>query len=395
VVKARDCAHSVYEDLASLYVVMGDFQKALSALGTSRTKPLEKRYRPQFAMLRRTVLVDMLGALGKGPEAARIAAELYAQPRRTGMESSPAKVERLSRSFRYALALDGRMAVLAEQASYAPLPEGPLKMVSELSTVAATRWEVRRAVLQLTFDDDRLALLARPNISESEDWSAWRLGDLADIVGLGVMKAAFAQARRTDAAFPESVAYYDALDGEVAFRGGDLETAVDLAAAALAKLPREEALLRWRTLAWQADALRRLGKAKEARLAYGEVLQRWPSIFRILGLKLPATLAVGAHPLAQETGLRMARSARFSFSPAAPYTVGVESDGKVVELCLRDDSGSQIACATGDKATAALDAFHNAAFTPKLSLTESDLRSLDGSPVRVGADEALKKVLGP
>jgi hypothetical protein len=42
----------------------------------------------------------------------------------------------------------------------------------------------------------------------------------------------------------------------------------------------------------------------------------------------------------------------------------------------------------------ALEAFHVAAFSPKVSLTQSDLKSLDGSPVRVGADQAMKKLLG-
>ena len=42
-----------------------------------------------------------------------------------------------------------------------------------------------------------------------------------------------------------------------------------------------------------------------------------------------------------------------------------------------------------------LDAFHVEAFSPKVTLTQSDLNSLDGSPVRVGADEVVKKVMEP
>jgi hypothetical protein len=42
-----------------------------------------------------------------------------------------------------------------------------------------------------------------------------------------------------------------------------------------------------------------------------------------------------------------------------------------------------------------LEKFHAAAFSPKVSLKQSDLNSLDGTTVRVGADEVLKGVLGP
>lgn len=390
--KPGDCPSSVYNDLAILYTVEGELQKALAALASARAQPLEKRLRPQFALVRRAVLVDLLLVMGKGAEAVGLAAELYAQPARSGMVSSAASFERLGRTTRYAFALDAQITHLREQASYAELPAGPAAVVGELAGLAATRWEVRRAILQLLAEKDLLVLLARPNlISES---STWRLADLTEVAGTGVLRAATARARAVDAPFPEATAYFDAIDGELAFRGGDLEQAVALADAAVKGLPREEALLRWRTRAWQADALRRLGRAAEARAAYQEVLNRWPTALRLLGLALPVTLASDGE-LAGQTAARLGRSIRFAVAAQAPFALRVEQRGGAVEICLRDDSGAQLTCAGGADPTAALDAFHDAAFSPRVSLTQSDLRSLDGSPVRVGADEALKAVLGP
>ena len=152
--KARDCADSVYNQLAGLYLIMGELQKALSALESSRREPVEKRYRPQFAFVRRGVLVDLLTVLGKGAEAGRIAAEVYAQPARTGMVSGSAQGERLARTVRYALALDGQVALLREQASYGPRLTGIFAVMGELAGLLVKRWEIRRAVLQLVAEDD-------------------------------------------------------------------------------------------------------------------------------------------------------------------------------------------------------------------------------------------------
>ena len=100
--------------------------------------------------------------------------------------------------------------------------------------------------------------------------------------------------------------------------------------------------------------------------------------------------------------------------------------GDIYQICLSDDTGVQLACGGNDKPNerpvvaghekpgdkpaaaavadavidsdpvlAAIDGFHSAAFSPRVSLTQADLNSLDGSTVRVDADEVLKGVLGP
>ena len=74
------------------------------------------------------------------------------------------------------------------------------------------------------------------------------------------------------------------------------------------------------------------------------------------------------------------------------------SADNVVELCLTDTAGFQFACAKGgkdDSVISALDAFHDAAFSPKVALEQTDLSSLDGSPVRVSADQVVKGILEP
>ncbi len=398
----RDCPNAGYDQLAGLYLAQGEFQKALSAIETLKGERLEKRYRPHFALSRRMILADVLYALGKVEDAERMAAELYSMPERTGMTSGSVEAERFARSFRYWMTLDTRIVLDRERLSYAPrftLPE-PSAALRIL-----TQWEIRRALIQLAAGADILVTLTRPNLGEINEWTAWRSGGLPRVLGTGVVKAAIEVGRERDEAYPEAAGYFDALAGEIAWLEGDHERASRLATSALARLPREEALLRWRTQAWNADALRRQGRLEEARPLYHEVLQKYPTALRVLDLALPASVSADDDELARATADRLRRSSRFAVAQDAPFKLRVSVADGLPTICLTDANGFQLGCGTAAKtekkrdeeatATAALEAFHAAAFSPKVSLKQSDLSSLDGTPVRVGADEVLKGVLSP
>ncbi|MFZ5443074.1 MAG: tetratricopeptide repeat protein [Myxococcota bacterium] len=392
--KLKDCIDPVDNQLASLAILMGQFQQAVSALESSRTTYIEKRYRPHFALARRGVLVDLLDAVGQPAEAVKLARELYGQQQRMGASSSAPEIERLSRTLRYSYALDGRVAQLEEQAAYAELPGGPAVVAAELSRTLAARWEVRRALVQLLSGDERLLLMTRPAMGEVSDWPSWRTGDLIDVVGTGVMRASIKRARVVDAHFPETEAPLDALEAEVAFHEGNWKDTVRLASSALERLPKREAMLRWRVMTVRGEALRRLGRLQEAQADFAELLQRWPTAFRAFHLAVPVKLTHDGSALAKDTAARLGRSPRFTVQDQAPWQLLVTGRAPAVDVCLLDSNGGQLACASGEGASKALDAFHAAAFAPKVSLTQSDLKSLDGSPVRVGADQALKGLLG-
>jgi tetratricopeptide (TPR) repeat protein len=392
--KLKECIDPVDNQLAALAIVTGQFQQAVAALESSRATFIEKRYRPHFALARRGVLVDLLDAVGQPEDALKLAKGLYGQQQRMGASSSSPEVERLSRTLRYAFALDGRVEQLREQAAYAELPAGPASAAAELTRTIATRWEVRRGLLQLLAGDDRLLLMTRPAMGEVSDWPSWRTGDLVDVVGTGVMRASIKRARAIDAAFPETAAWLDQLEGEVAWREGNWKEAVRLSELALQGLDKRAAMLRWRAMTLRGDALRHLGRSSEGFADLAEVLQRWPTAFRAFSLSVPVTLTTDGSQLAKDTAARLGRSPRFDVQDKAPWKLMVTSRAPAVDVCLLDQNDAQLACASGEGASKALDAFHAAAFAPKVSLTQSDLKSLDGSPVRVGADQALKGLLG-
>ena len=389
----HDCEGDGYDQLTGLYLGEGELQKSVAALESLKQVPIPKRYRPQFAIERRALLADILHALGRTADAERLAREVYELPERTGMTSSSKRAAAIDRGFRYWQAVDARLARIAEMTAYRPM----LATLSvDVMRLVATRWTVRHELIELLADDDMLVTYTRPNMGEPDTTGSWRTMALADIVGTGIMEDAVARARTLDAEFPEAQPYLDLFAGELAYRRGDYAVAADRAAAALPKLPHEEALLRYRALAWQADALRKLGKL-DAR-PYHDVLQNFPSIFRILDLAIPVAIESDGSPAAAEAARRAADSPRFAQTTGAPFKIVTRAVEGVVEMCLTDTRGFQFACAKGtkdDPAISALDAFHEAAFSPKVALGQLDLSSLDGSPVRVSADQVVKGILEP
>jgi tetratricopeptide (TPR) repeat protein len=395
----QDCDGAGYDQLAGLYIVEGEFAKAIEALKSLRGTPIQKRYRPHYALERRSILADIMYALGKTDDAERLAAEVYGLPERLGMISTPKRHADFIRAFRYWMALDTKIAHAAEKSSYRSFADS---WSYDDVTLPFTRWSIRRLLIQLLADDDFLVSITRPNMGELFQHASWRNPMLIEILGTGVMSDTVAEARAADTQFPQATPFYDLFDAEISYRKGDLTAAVDAATAALAKLPKEEAMMRWRTLAWQAEALRRQGRLEAARPLFHEVLQKAPSMLRILDTELPVTISDDGSPLAKEAARRVRHSPRFDATDGAPFKISATSKNGVVELCLTDDGGFSFGCAHGEKndgddatVVSALDAFHDAAFTPKIALEQSDLNSLDGSPTRATADHMLKGLVEP
>jgi tetratricopeptide (TPR) repeat protein len=385
----NDCASSPYVDLAWIYLMGGEFQQTVAALKQANAVPLAKQYRPHHMIERRAMLADLVHALGKPEEAERLATEVYEQPERTGMVSASEAMARLTRTIRYWLALDARVIYERERASYRSFYSN----ATTRARLVAARWEVRRALFQLSADTEALITITRPNIGDTHV-ARWTTGGLIEILGPGVMKTAVAEARRRDAEFPEATPYFDALSGEIAYRTGELAEAVKLADSALAGIPSQDGLIRWYVMAWKADADWRLGNKDAAIAGYHDVLQKLPGALRILDVALPVTVKHDGSGLASEIADGLTESSRFTSSGGSGFQIDVSANGNESTICLTDARGFQFACDTSTKgAEAALDAFHLAAFSPKIAVTQADLSGLDGSATSRTADQVLEGLL--
>jgi hypothetical protein len=247
----------------------------------------------------------------------------------------------------------------------------------------------------LLVEEDFLRLVMRPNLSDIGDFPAWRTPDLIDILGGGVWNTALDEARSLDAKSPGATAYYDAFEAEFRLRSGQPVEAIRLAEAALQGLPKEEALIHWRLTAVFAESLTALNRKADARPHWSRLMREWPTIIRILDLRLPVSISHDGSTVGSAIASRLKRSKRFREDASAPHSIQIEAAGKGALVCLTEGTQARLTCATEETPDAVLEKFHADAFSPKISLTDADMRGLDGSPIRVSADEALKQVLTP
>jgi hypothetical protein len=174
---------------------------------------------------------------------------------------------------------------------------------------------------------------------------------------------------------------------------GDDARALELAQSALERLPPAEALLRARVAAVGAEAARRRGDDALIVPLFQRALELDPGIVRRLGLAIPArvTLEIGGEaPERAATLLRRsprliradgAFELRITAGPPGPLGPGLRA-------CLQGQLGASLGCAdievkpdeAPDETGARLAReFHHAVFAMHLPLTDSDLRSLDGT----------------
>jgi tetratricopeptide (TPR) repeat protein len=390
----KDCPVSAYQRLAPLYLLEGQFQKSISATKSLQQSGIDKRYRPQFAIENREETAGLLYALGKLEDAARIEGDIYDMPGRTGMSSGSLPRAHLTTSAFYWAILDARITEEHERSSVRPFFKD-LARRAKIAALEMRRWEVEHAILKLATSEHELIFAMRPYSGVVDPWM---IGTFAEALGEGVARKAIAMARALDADSPGAAAYYDAYDGELDWRVGDYASAARLAASALEKLPRLDMLMRWRTMTWYADALRKLGRKSEADDRLREVLESFPTMLRVLGVQLPATVTSDGSAIARAAADRLQGSSRLEKGDLAQITINDRGDS--LEICL-GDAARQIACTkqkenshdvTGT-ISAALDAFQDSGLSPRVEMTQSDISSLDGSPTRIDSDTALKEIL--
>ncbi|TNF24991.1 MAG: hypothetical protein EP329_23855 [Deltaproteobacteria bacterium] len=395
----NDCPNSSYEHLANLYLVEGAFQKTISAFKKLVRAPIDRRYRPQFVMGNRAILVELLYALGRGADGLPFAKQVFNAPDRTGMTSVSKDDIRFGHAVALWQMLDLRIQEVLEQSSVRGLfSAGDLAM--DARDMRLEQWELERILLTLSLRDEILVTNLRPYLRGVKPWYA---GNLARILGPGLVEAALERARKLDApqVGTEAAGYYDAMLGELRHLSGDREEAVRLGRKALEAMPKETRLLRWRTVTWLGVDELALGETAAGLGHLREALQQYPSAFKQLDLRVPVAIYHDEQPFSRAVAERLAESRRLEPGRDDAFRVDVSFGDAEVKVCLAASDGFRFGCATApvdkageDDVVAACDAFHGELFSPKVELTSSDINSLDGSTVRVNAGQVLDGLLG-
>ncbi len=268
-------------------------------------------------------------------------------------------------------------------------------------------WTDDERIVQVLSDEERLIATFRVYLRGGiEPVPVWLLGDLVQVLGPGVVAAVLKRVRRLE---PDKRvhAYCDAFGAEVRLAQGNEAEAIELAQAAMAKLPKTEALLRARSAAVGAEAARRAGRHKLSLSLFEKALQLDPSVIRRLGLAIPAqVVSHSSDPVAQLAVELIANSPRLRESQGG-FSINLTGQGRTLRACLRTSGGTLITCArptfkkgeeklsADDKAQRIAEAFHRTALAMPLGLTGTDLSSLDGSTTvaEQAARDKLRNVL--
>jgi len=396
----KDCPAAAYPHLANLYLLRGDYQRAMTAVKSAREQGIARKYRQQFEMGNQTWLGRLLFALGHFEKSLEKSAQVVRTPDRVGMTSFSSDLMRIIALVEHHAALEAREQELLEQASARPLKER-LGLWMARRSLETSAWLLRRKTDRLLGRDDTLVHLVRPYFKPLPPWNA---GALVDAVGAGVVRRALEEARRRETMSRETAPYFDALEAEVELREGALEKGLVKLTRALRALPKDEVLLRGRLEALGADAARRLGRTAEAERLYHGALEHFPSALRFLGLRLPVEVRSDQGVLARRVAEALLGSPRLvSAGAGGAFVVQVTGGERDLRLCLQGRAGRRYGCGEVDVSSSrrdeervarAVDAFHAKVFAPKIDLTQRDINSLDGSAVRGDADEVLKQVLG-
>jgi tetratricopeptide (TPR) repeat protein len=361
-----------HRDLADLYLRSGRFTEAAAAV---KRIPEVRNLRPasmvdsdRAEILRTASALFILG--GRPEDALRMTEEALRRPdRRSHQSRDPAQ------DVAVAALLDrqARLAV-AERIVEDAVPEGIFgRLWARVRAVfhRVLAYRSGRRVVDALAGEDRVVGFLRIDSAKAAIVPPWLVGDLVDLVGSGVARAAAGKAEAADRR--EGIrAYLDAFRAEAAYAERDVDGFEEFARRALEDLPRGERMLRARLLGERA--VLHCASKVDARCTHdlASVMEIDPGLFRRLRVGIPVRLEVDAGGRALAEILE--RSPRFH----------VRGDGLVLRVtgpasaCLTTADGQIFECVEAEDPASAARAFQERVFSPRVELSRVDLDSLDG-----------------
>ncbi|MEE8526736.1 MAG: hypothetical protein V3T72_22595 [Thermoanaerobaculia bacterium] len=389
-------------DLTLLYLAEGRMPEALEAVRkmfrwrSRQPAYIDEQNRAETEMTSAIFLI----AAGHPEDAARITDRALDRPDRTGFTSSE------SEQMEAAVALVDRLAnrtaaeLLAEEASWSKLGDSIRARLASVQR-RSRAWSSGRRAAALLAHQRILDATVRPYLAGSVEIPEWIEPEIIEIVGPGVLQAALLQARERET-LAAAEGYFLAYESEIAFLRGRHQETLRIADEALRTLPEAEVLLRARVAAIAARASQARGDHSRALAMYDLAMQSDPGIIRRLGIALPTRFQTSPGPVAKLAARYLRRSPRFDEkSSGFSLRIAGVDDGEAYLLGANDAVLAQVRVTpragedSEDLARRLARELHEAAFAPRLDLTQADIRSLDGSPTAGGtrSRERLRSVL--
>ncbi len=394
---------SPWRSLAMIYLLEGRVTEALSALKRAQK---QRQGRPSYTHQQDQASMDtavgsLMIALGRGQDAERLGRRVFERPDRAGGTSASGEQIKMTGTLLFWNALRMRTAQLREADAAKPWYQR-LRPSTERRALELENWTVGRRAIAMLANEARLTELLRPHLLGIVNIEIWMIASSMELLGPGVAQAAIEEARKAEESYPGTEGYFKALEAEVALHGGDEERALELAQEALDLLPRAEVLLRARVAAIGGKAADEMGREKRRNTLWDHALEDFPAIFRLMDYSLPVTVKYQDNDLAEDIADALLRSPRFH-SEDAGLTIKITTQEDGARLCLYRAMDALHGCTTvkaqeddeDDNALTvrASSQFHDYVMSPKLDLSQADVRSLDGSLATGRAREQVDKAL--
>jgi len=381
---------SPYVPLASLLIQQGRFVEAIDALKQAQ---VDRGLREAYTLQQDEAIINLaiataLLTYNESDLALRFARRATDAPDRAAFTNVAEQEFRISAGLILWTILKYKREELQEQLSFGAVPT--TASLAQLASMQASLWTTKQKLISELKASHVIDLVSpfKPGVAGIETQvQSWHRFMLIDLIPLGVLEAAITRAENAET-LPWVPPYLNAIRAGIRWQKNDYVGALHLAQLALDELPpRAEKVFRAFVAAIAGQAAWQLGHTDKAIGYWNATLSDFPQAFRLLGIRVPIRmtdrLASDSHSIAAT----LAGSSRF-FESDRGYEIIVrpfENQQMLIEMFRNDQSRHMelvVSIAADDGfAETTVDQFHEKFFQPLVELTQTDLGSLDGSPV--------------
>ncbi|MBQ8035949.1 MAG: tetratricopeptide repeat protein [Proteobacteria bacterium] len=415
----HDSVSSPLVDLAPVYLLNGEWQRAISALAKGRKLPVKKNHEIYTEMANRLVTSEILYAMGFGERSWEFMKTVVDAPGRMSFNSIlQEQMDLASLVMFYAITEDAIRR--ADEALDAYLVTEPFwlfksevrRRVRELrkdrDDKVSRQWSTNQKIFKKALDPRSIKSFLIPFYAFSPLFEC----KVVDALGRQTTElfVRYEESNLTEDERAQMRTMFDVIRAYIAWRSGDLADARGKVEIAQQSLKPRMKLIESQVRLMAADIADRSGNTEEAFKLYPQVYQDYPAVFRQFDVKLPVvfdeSLTKSGSDEIDRAYKILSKSSRFEAREGAPFRITAEYVDKLPMLCLSSAMGGLYACSSVDSkdydispeatphVAEIVNSFYHKAFAPLVDVSQAELNSLDGSPVQMSADQALEKILG-
>lgn len=403
----NDMYGSAWEFLVYQYTLEARFSEAISAAkNASETHREFNGLKEELSRSHFLIGIShLLLSLGRFEDAAEMIRESIDTPDRTGKISGDPDFDQLSGLSSFDRTLAGLEQHYKETLALSPWKE-KVKIWGLWLECKMERFLVQHRIKKLLEKKNLFVKIVTPyppSLGPLETLPHWLVAGLMESIGPGPFEAAVKESRRLETELlDKSAPYYLTLMAQVKFKRGQYQETIQSTEQAIQSLPPQERLIKDLLRTLQAVSYTKVGKKKEARKVYFEILRGTPTFIRLWDFQLPVKFILEKGPHSDQALDLLEKSPRLDEDELG-IPLRIRSTKDRISLCLIDSYQSDIHCKNAEIRQNDEDKqFHlenivinfiQEALSPKIDLSQLDVNSLNGAPIKGSGQTAIKDLL--